>query len=157
MDASTDATATRSPAKRQCPYCREWCAHPWCGRCCRALDDRVPLDHDYGDDATLLANFLTVPHPTLRQQAAITLLCMAVKSGRTLPVVDEQAVLVCAVAIASVTLPITQNRPIAICGTLAHLACRAFARHQWAEPTGAVEVHALLAIGEACADVMGMP
>jgi hypothetical protein len=113
----------------------------------------VDLRHDYGDDATLLANFLTVPHPTLRQQAAITLLCMAVRAPRPLPIVDEDAVDVCAAAIFDVT---RMHGPVsaASCATLAHLACRAFARHQAAEPTGAVDQHALLAIGEAAAEVI---
>ena len=113
----------------------------------------VELRHDYGDDATLLANFLTVPHPTLRQQAAITLLCMAVREDWTRPVVDEDAVDVCAAAIFDVAR--AQGRvSLAGCATLAHLACRAFARHQLAEPTGSVEVHALLAISEAAAEVI---
>jgi hypothetical protein len=119
----------------------------------------IPLDHDYGDDATLLANFLTVPHPTLRQQAAITLLCMAVREAPRV-VVDEDAVDVCAAAIFDVTRfdgTRMVNVSPAACATLAHLACRAFARHQTAEPTGAVDQHALLAIGEACAEVMGPP
>ena len=63
----------------------------------------VALDHDYGDDATILANFLTGPDVTLRQQAAITLLCMAAESPRARPVVDEDAVDVCAAAIFDVT------------------------------------------------------
>jgi hypothetical protein len=124
----------------------------------------VDLRHDYGDDATLLANFLTVPHPTLRQQAAITLLCMAVRADGAVPVVIEDAVEVLSCAIASVAIAGVapsdrRSRVFAIhwanrCATLAHLACRAFARHQVAEPTGAVDQHALLAIGEACAEVM---
>ena len=59
----------------------------------------------------------------------------------------------CAAAIFDVTHAVS---PLA-CGTLAHLACRAFARHQVAAPTGAVDQHALLAIGEAAADVIGPP
>jgi hypothetical protein len=122
-----------------------------------ADDGRVPLDHDYGDDATLLANFLTVPHPGLRQQAAITLLAMAVREAPRVIVV-ENVVDVCAAAILDVTArSIDEFISPAACATLAHLACRAFARHQVAEPTGAVDQHALLAIGEACADVMGTP
>jgi hypothetical protein len=117
--------------------------------------DRVPLDHDYGDDATLLANFLTVPYPTLRQQAAITLLAMAVREAPPV-VVDEDPVDVCAAAIFNVTCAYGRVSPGA-CATLAHLACRAFARHQRADPGGPFEQHALLAIGEACAEVMGPP
>jgi hypothetical protein len=115
----------------------------------------VELLHDYGDDATLLANFLTVPHPTLRQQAAISLLCMAVIFEFPV-IVDEDAVDVCAAAIFDVTRAHGPHGPVsaAACATLAHLACRAFARHQVAEPTGAVDQHALLAIGEACAEVI---
>ena len=120
---------------------------------CGADAARVPLDHDYGDDATLLANFLTVPYPTLRQQAAITLLAMAVREIRPVVVV-EQAADVCAAAIFNVTR--AHGRvSVGACATLAHLACRAFARHQCAEPGGPYEQHALLAIGEAAADVMG--
>jgi hypothetical protein len=110
----------------------------------------VALDHDYGDDATILANFLTGPDVTLRQQAAITLLCMAAESPRARPVVDEDAVDVCAAAI----FDVTRAQSPAVCATLAHLACRAFARHQLADPHGPVEQHALLAIGEAAAAVL---
>jgi hypothetical protein len=115
----------------------------------------LPLDHDYGDDATLLANFLTVPYPTLRQQAAITLLAIAVREAPPV-VVDEDPVDVCAAAIFDVTRAYGRVSPGA-CATLAHLACRAFARHQRAEPGGPLEQHALLAIGEAAADVIGPP
>jgi hypothetical protein len=111
----------------------------------------VALDHDYGDDATLLANFLTVPHPTRRQQAAITLLCMAVRAP--LPVVvDEDAVDVCAAAIFDVTRLHGPVSPAA-CATLAHLACRAFA-----PPGGGADGRRrparVLAIGEAAAAVI---
>ena len=117
----------------------------------------ITLDHDYGDDATLLANFLTVPHPTLRQQAAITLLCMAVRTERRPPFIWEDAVQVCTAALLHVTKDVAVpagEHSLLRCSTLAHLACRAFARHQAAEPTGAVDQHALLAIGEAAAEVM---
>jgi hypothetical protein len=117
----------------------------------------VALDHDYGDDATILANFLTAD-VTLRQQAALTLLVMAVQSGRPLPVVDEDVVDVCAGAILDVTRDQLRDRVVspARCATLAHLACRAFARHQQADAAGPVAQHALLAIGEAAAAaVMG--
>jgi hypothetical protein len=35
---SPPASAPAPHDKRECPYCHELCAHPWCGRCCRALD-----------------------------------------------------------------------------------------------------------------------
>ena len=123
----------------------------------RDADPRaVALDHDYGDDATLVANFIVGQDVTLRQQAAITLLCMAVASQRPMPVVDEDAVDVCAAAIYDVTR-LHGRVSAAACATVAHLACRAFARHQLAEPYGPVEQHALLAIGEAAAAVLGHP
>jgi hypothetical protein len=73
-------------------------------------------------------------------------------------VVDEDATAVCAAAILDVTSPhVAGHVHPSFCATLAHRACRAFARHQHAEPGGPLEQQALLAIGEACADVIGPP
>jgi hypothetical protein len=115
----------------------------------------MSLEHDYGDDATVLANFLTDPYPTLRQQAAITTLVMVVESGRPLPIVDEDAVDVCAAAILEVTRRET-NGPVSpgVCATLAHRACRAFARLERMDPDARGELHAMLAIGAAAGWVL---
>jgi hypothetical protein len=37
-------------AKQQCPYCKEWCAHGFCGRCERILHDEGRATCDWAID-----------------------------------------------------------------------------------------------------------
>lgn len=120
----------------------------------------IPLEHDYGIDAAILASFLRSAYPDLRTQAAIVLLTLATSAydrrARTCrvawPVVDEAATHTLAGAIWDATAAYTRSWEA--CAYLAHLACREYARQVAADPGGRVDQHCLLAFGEAAAAVL---
>jgi len=114
----------------------------------------IPLEHDYTIDAAILASFLRSAYPDLRTQAAIVLLALATSAfdRRRLPVIGDVAVYVCAGAIWDATAE--YSRSWESCATLAHLACREYARQVAADPGGRVDQHCLLAFGEAAAAVL---
>jgi len=118
------------------------------------LAAQIPLEHDYTIDAAILASFLRSAYPDLRTQAAIVLLALATSAfdRRRLPVIGDVAVYVCAGAIWDATA--TYSRSWESCATLAHLACREYARQVAADPAGRVDQHCLLAIGGAAAAVL---